>query len=67
MLYPDVSLGVLTRRFLDLMLAAPDNSLDLRQVISDMQCRRRRIYDIINILEGISLVERQSANKFKWM
>lgn len=67
MLYPDVSLGVLTRRFMDLMLAAPDNSLDIRQVISDMQCRRRRIYDIINILEGISLVERQSANKFKWM
>lgn len=66
-MYPDVSLGVLTRRFMDLMLAAPDNSLDIRQVISDMQCRRRRIYDIINILEGISLVERQSANKFKWM
>lgn len=63
----DVSLGVLTRRFMDLMLAAPDNSLDIRQVISDMQCRRRRIYDIINILEGISLVERQSANKFKWI
>uniref|UniRef100_A0A671X9S7 E2F transcription factor 6 n=1 Tax=Sparus aurata TaxID=8175 RepID=A0A671X9S7_SPAAU len=62
-----VSLGVLTRRFMDLMLAAPDNSLDIRQVISDMQCRRRRIYDIINILEGISLVERQSANKFKWI
>ncbi|XP_036941328.1 transcription factor E2F6 [Acanthopagrus latus] len=63
----DVSLGVLTRRFLDIMLAAPDNSLDIRQVVCDMQCRRRRIYDVTNVLEGISLVERQSANKFKWI
>ncbi|XP_073348877.1 transcription factor E2F6 [Pagrus major] len=63
----DVSLGVLTRRFLDQMLAAPDNSLDIRQVIIDLQTRRRRIYDITNVMEGISLVERQSANKFKWI
>ncbi len=65
--YPDVSLGVLTQRFLHLLLAAPDRSVDIRQVTIDLQTRRRRVYDITNVLEGINLLERESKNKFKWM
>lgn len=63
----DVSLGVLTQRFLELILNAPDNLVDLRQVTTSLQTRRRRVYDITNVLEGISLVEKQSANKIKWI
>ncbi|XP_029318450.1 transcription factor E2F6 isoform X2 [Cottoperca gobio] len=61
----DVSLGMLTQRFLELLLAAPDGSVDLRQVTTSLQTRRRRVYDITNVLEGISLIEKQSANKFR--
>ncbi|XP_034384164.1 transcription factor E2F6 isoform X2 [Cyclopterus lumpus] len=63
----DVSLGVLTRRFLELLLASPDGSVDLRQVTTILQTRRRRVYDITNVLEGISLMEKESTNKFKWI
>ncbi|KAI3364608.1 hypothetical protein L3Q82_011383 [Scortum barcoo] len=62
----EVSLGVLTQRFLELMRAAPDGSLDLRQVTTSLQTRRRRVYDITNVLEGISLIEKESANRIKW-
>ncbi|KAM3603635.1 uncharacterized protein V6R79_026281 [Siganus canaliculatus] len=63
----DLSLGVLTQRFLELMQEAPDQGLDIRQVISVLQTRRRRIYDITNVLEGICVIERKSANRFKWI
>ncbi|XP_054474065.1 transcription factor E2F2 isoform X2 [Anoplopoma fimbria] len=63
----DVSLGTLTQRFLELLLASPDGSVDLRQVTTILQTRRRRVYDITNVLEGISLIEKKSTNKFKWI
>ncbi|XP_056283502.1 transcription factor E2F6 isoform X2 [Pseudoliparis swirei] len=63
----DVSLGVLTRRFLELLAASPDGSVDLRHVATVLQTRRRRVYDITNVLEGISLMEKESTNKFKWI
>ncbi|XP_042359417.1 transcription factor E2F6 [Plectropomus leopardus] len=63
----DVSLGTLTQRFLELLLNAPDSSVDLRQATTSLQTRRRRVFDIINVLEDISLIEKQSANKVKWI
>ncbi|XP_070705582.1 transcription factor E2F6 [Pempheris klunzingeri] len=63
----DMSLGVLTQRFLELLMASPGGSMDLREVTASLQTRRRRVYDITNILEGVNLIERESANKFKWI
>lgn len=62
----DVSLAMLTQRFLDLLLAAPGGSLDLREVTTSLRTRRRRVYDITNILEGIDLIRKESANRVKW-
>ncbi|XP_059213214.1 transcription factor E2F6 isoform X1 [Centropristis striata] len=63
----DVALGQLTQRFLELLMADPEGLVDLRQVTTSLQTRRRRVYDITNVLEGISVLERQSANHFKWI
>ncbi|XP_019201872.1 transcription factor E2F6 [Oreochromis niloticus] len=63
----DVSLGVLTVRFLELLLMSPDGSIDLREVMKTLQTRRRRVYDITNVLEGFSFIEKQTANKVKWI
>lgn len=62
----DVSLGVLTVRFLELLLMSPDGSIDLREVTKSLQTRRRRVYDITNVLEGFNFIEKQTANKVKW-
>ncbi|XP_072218906.1 uncharacterized protein e2f6 [Leuresthes tenuis] len=63
----DLSLGVLTKGFLELFLKSPDNSLDIRHVVMSLQTRRRRVYDITNVLEGIRLLEKKSSNKYKWI
>ncbi|XP_041831084.1 transcription factor E2F6 [Melanotaenia boesemani] len=63
----DVSLGVLTRRFLGLFLKTPDGSLDVRTAIASLQTRRRRLYDITNVLEGIRLLDKKSANVVQWI
>ncbi|XP_047243106.1 transcription factor E2F6 isoform X2 [Girardinichthys multiradiatus] len=63
----ETSLPVLTRRFLDLFLNAPDGSLDLRHAITSLKTRRRRVYDITNVLQGIQLIEKESVNRIKWI
>lgn len=63
----DVSLGTLTQHFLELLQNSPDGSVDLRHVTTSLNTRRRRVYDITNVLEGISLIEKQSINRFKWI
>ncbi|XP_069033598.1 transcription factor E2F6 [Embiotoca jacksoni] len=63
----DVSLGMLTQRFLELLLLAPDGVVDLRHVTASLQTRKRRVYDITSVLDGISLIEKQSANRVKWI
>lgn len=67
MVVSDASLGVLTVRFLELLLMSPDGTIDLREVTKSLQTRRRRVYDITNVLEGFNVIEKQTANKVKWM
>lgn len=61
---PEMPLGELTQRVLELMMAAPDSSLDIGHVAPSLQ---KRICDITRVLEDISLIEKQSVDKFKWM
>uniref|UniRef100_A0A665VTN3 Si:ch211-195d17.2 n=1 Tax=Echeneis naucrates TaxID=173247 RepID=A0A665VTN3_ECHNA len=67
LLRSDVSLGWLTRGFLELLLASPDGSLDLRQVAVSLNTRKRRIYDITNVLNSIQLIQKESTNRIKWI
>lgn len=66
-LCPDVSLLLLTQRFLEVMLEAPGCSVDLRQVAKRLQIRKQRIYDITNVLDGIRVIEKESASRVRWM
>ncbi|XP_034017675.1 transcription factor E2F3 isoform X2 [Thalassophryne amazonica] len=63
---PNVSLATLTRRFLELMTAAPDTLVDTRQVAMSLHICKRRVFDITNILEGINLIQRKSGTTFVW-
>ncbi|XP_029966065.1 transcription factor E2F6 isoform X2 [Salarias fasciatus] len=62
----DVSLGHLTERFLEMLLAAPGGTLDLHHVAVSLKTRRRRVYDITNVLDGIGLIRKESASVIKW-
>ncbi|TKS76173.1 Transcription factor E2F6 [Collichthys lucidus] len=62
----EVSMHVLVKRFLEMMLTAPDGLLDVRQVVASLQTHRRRLNDVTNVLQGINLIENTAAHIFKW-
>lgn len=62
----DSSLGILTKRFVDMLKNAPGNRVDLNKAASDLGVQKRRIYDITNVLEGIGLIQKDSKNHVSW-
>ncbi|KAI3938465.1 hypothetical protein MKW92_038776 [Papaver armeniacum] len=62
----DSSLGLLTKKFISLILEAKDGILDLNKTADILKVQKRRIYDITNVLEGIGLIEKTSKNNIRW-
>ncbi|XP_064304118.1 transcription factor E2F6 isoform X2 [Phalacrocorax carbo] len=58
----DASLVYLTRKFMDLVKTAPHGVLDLNEVATTLGVRKRRVYDITNVLDGIHLIQKRSKN-----
>ncbi|XP_056301580.1 transcription factor E2F6 isoform X2 [Danio aesculapii] len=63
----EVALGRLTKRFMQLLNSAPGGVLDLNEVSRKLGTRKRRVYDITNVLAGIHLLKKTSKNKIQWI
>ncbi|KFZ54217.1 Transcription factor E2F6, partial [Podiceps cristatus] len=63
----DASLVYWTRKFMDLVRTAPDGVLDLNEVATTLGVRKRRVYDITNVLDGIHLIQKRSKNLIQWV
>ncbi|KAL5215518.1 hypothetical protein ABZP36_006919 [Zizania latifolia] len=62
----DNSLGLLTKKFINLLKQTQDGILDLNNAAEILEVRKRRIYDITNVLEGIGLIEKKLKNRIRW-
>ena len=62
----DSSLGILTRKFTNLIHASVSGAIDLNEAAIQLNVQKRRIYDITNVLEGIGLIEKRSKNVIAW-
>ncbi|CAN4113982.1 unnamed protein product [Withania somnifera] len=62
----DSSLGLLTKKFINLITHAEDGMLDLNHAADTLEVQKRRIYDITNVLEGIGLIEKKLKNRIQW-
>ncbi|KAK6167522.1 hypothetical protein SNE40_021526 [Patella caerulea] len=62
----DTSLGLLTKKFVGLLRSATDGVVDLNKAAELLEVQKRRIYDITNVLEGISLIQKKSKNNIQW-
>ncbi|XP_047318873.1 transcription factor E2FB-like [Impatiens glandulifera] len=62
----DSSLGLLTKKFINLIKHAEDGILDLNRAADILEVQKRRIYDITNVLEGIGLIEKKLKNNIQW-
>ena len=56
----------LTKKFIDLLKEAAEQTLDLNEAVQILEVQKRRIYDITNVLEGIGLIRKVSKNNIKW-
>lgn len=62
----DTSLGLLTKKFVDLLKDSIDGVVDLNVASEKLNVQKRRIYDITNVLEGIGILEKKSKNNIQW-
>jgi hypothetical protein len=63
----DNSLSVLTKKFIELIKNSENMTIDLNVAVDILKVQKRRIYDITNVLEGISYVEKIQKNTIKWI
>lgn len=56
----------LTRKFIQKFEGSPSTMLVLDQITIEFNVERRRIYDIINIMESLSVVSKVKKNVYEW-
>ncbi|XP_025097064.1 transcription factor E2F7-like isoform X2 [Pomacea canaliculata] len=64
------SLGLLCQKFIQKYPSYPPSDetieIGLDEVAKDLNVERRRIYDIVNVLESVEVVSRLAKNKYAW-
>ncbi|PIK56784.1 putative transcription factor E2F7 [Apostichopus japonicus] len=65
------SLGLLCERFLEMYQDSGGSNqepceMSLDVIAKDLSVERRRIYDIINVLESVEMVSRKAKNRYIW-
>nr|XP_023668443.1 transcription factor E2F3-like [Paramormyrops kingsleyae]XP_023668452.1 transcription factor E2F3-like [Paramormyrops kingsleyae] len=63
----DTSLGILTQKFFQMMDRSADGEVDLNQAAETLEVKKRRLYDITNVLTGIHLIKKTLKNKVQWV
>ena len=62
------SLGVLAENFINHYAKYPTGAVVIvDHAAVDLGVERRRIYDVVNILESVNLVEKKQKNTYSWM
>ena len=60
------SLGQLTRNFLQYIKKKGRVNININDLVKDLNVKKRRIYDITNVLQGIGYIEKNGKNEIIW-
>ena len=61
------SLGLLTRNFLQYIKNKGRVNININDLEKDLDVKKRRIYDITNVLQGIGYIEKKGKNEISWI
>lgn len=66
----DKSLGLLCQKFISKFEEYPPHNahidVSLDELAKDLEVERRRIYDIVNVLESVEMMSRRAKNRYLW-
>ena len=60
------SLGQLTKNFLKYIKEKGRVNININDLVKDLKVKKRRIYDITNVLQGIEYIEKIGKNEISW-
>ncbi len=61
------SLGELTKLFVKYVIEKGCDKINVNEMVKKLRVKKRRIYDITNVLEGIGYVKKMAKNQIKWL
>ena len=61
------SLGQLTKNFIRYIKNNGNKNININEVVEELGVKKRRIYDITNVLQGINYIEKKGKNEICWV
>ena len=61
------SLGHLTKNFLQYIKKKESAKININDLVNDLSVKKRRIYDITNVLQGIGFIDKNGKNEINWI
>ena len=60
------SLGQLTKNFINYIKTTGKKSININDLVNELSVKKRRIYDITNVLQGIGYLQKSGKNEIVW-
>ena len=60
------SLGQLTKNFINYIKTTGRKSININDLVNELEVKKRRIYDITNVLQGIGYLQKSGKNEIVW-
>ena len=60
------SLGQLTKNFLNYIKTKDKKSININDLVNELDVKKRRIYDITNVLQGMGYLQKSGKNEIVW-
>lgn len=60
------SLGQLTKNFIRYIKSKGKTNININELVEELTVKKRRIYDITNVLQGIGYIEKNGKNEILW-
>lgn len=61
------SLGELTKSFINYVKDSGTETININDLVKKLKVKKRRIYDITNVLEGIGYIKKHAKNEISWL